>query len=131
MQQRGQTNGSSPAERALARGRRDPAAASVAAGERVGRASAPQARNRGAEPLHQPPCDRVGGGDGRMLADDRADAGLEGIPCPRRTKARTGSERGPMTASRGEMRRGLVEIEVEAGDPAGARDEVDESLPVR
>ena len=105
--------------------RRQPEAAEVGAGERgsgkrVSQSEGLEAGHRRPEPLHQPSGNGVRMGEGHLLADDRANAGLERVPGTRRAKAGPGLEQRPDGRVPAEMARGLVQVEVEARDPASA-----------
>src|SRR5918999_3618996 len=64
-------------------------------GEGVGEAELPKAAHRHPEPLYEPPGDRVSSSEGDLLTDDRAYAGLEGVPGSGHAEARSGLQQRP------------------------------------
>jgi hypothetical protein len=80
--------------------------------------------------LDEPGGNRVCGGDRDLLADDRPDSGLERIPGPGWTEARSYSQQRTDGGVVGELDGGLVEIEVEVRDAARALHDVHELFPM-
>src|SRR5262249_54156106 len=99
--------------------------------ERVREAEGLEARHPRAEPGDEPARDRVRSGEGDLLPDDRAHARLERVPGARGTETGARVEERPDRRVRRELDRRLREVEVEAPDPSGALDDVDELVPVR
>src|SRR5262249_15832014 len=99
--------------------------------ERVGETEPLEPGHALAEPLHQPTRERAGGGDRDLLTEDGADSRLEAVPRPGRPQPRADAERAADDRVARKMTRGLVERELEVGDPPGPVDDVDELLPVR
>jgi len=89
-----------------------------------------ETRHRRSELLDEPRGEGVGGGDADVLADDRAHSGLERIP--RSGYAESGAllEERPDRRVVAQMARGLVEVEIEPGDPPAPVDDVRQLLPV-
>jgi hypothetical protein len=99
--------------------------------EGVAQAHGRQPGDPPAEPLDQPPADRVGGGDADLLPDDRAHAGLERVEGARRAHARPAAQQRPQDRVGGQPTGRLLHVEVEVGDAPGAGDQVRQLLPVR
>jgi hypothetical protein len=65
------------------------------------------------------------------LADDRPHSDFERIPGPGDTKARPRSQQWTDDRILGELTGGLVQVNVQACDPPGTLDDMDQLLPVR